>query len=183
MTKLASYLSCITSMEGASVRDTTHAGVRWPAPELAACLLSAFQGTCTPVLVFQRKRAHNISLVAEVLFEAACEVANDCLVAALVSSEIAKSWNRSHLGLVWGRASCVKSAQKLTAPVSTGFWKVDLVTVEKLAIVWVLKVRHRMSPSPWRAGPGLGENGRNHPPLTCLHFGLQCGIVILFEKQ
>ena len=78
-------------MEGASVRDTIHAGVRRPAPELAACLLSAFQGTRAPVFVFQRKRAHNISLVAKVFFEAASVVANYRLVAALVSSEIAKS--------------------------------------------------------------------------------------------
>ena len=44
---------------------------------------------------------------------------------------------------------------------SAGFCKVDLVTVEKLAIVWVFKVCRRMSPAPRIAGPELRARGMN----------------------
>ena len=161
MTKLATHLCCLTSMEGAIVRDTIDARVRRPAPELAS-RFSILTSLCTfaPVVIFQNIRAHNITLVAKVLFEAAIIVTHHSLVAALVPSEIAKSWNRSHLGLMWGCASCIKRPEKLTATVSAGFCKVDLVTVEKLAIVWVFKVRRRMSPAPRKAGSVCSVNGQ-----------------------
>ena len=79
-------------MQGAIVRDTIDARVRRPAPELASCL-SILTSLCTfaPVVIFQNIRAHNITLVAKVLFEAAIIVTHHSLVAVLVPSEIAKS--------------------------------------------------------------------------------------------
>ena len=92
MTKLAVHLCCLTSMEGAIVRDTIDAGVRRPAPELASSFsILTSRRAFAPVVIFQNIRAHNISLVAKVLFEAASIVSDHRLVASLVPSEIAKS--------------------------------------------------------------------------------------------